>query len=59
MIFVFNKDCKEAFEELKVRLTSASILGHYNSERKIMLKLNILDEVIASIFSQLNLIDKQ
>jgi RNase H-like domain found in reverse transcriptase len=50
--FVFNEDYKEAFKELKTRLTSAPILGYYDPERQTMLELDASDGVTAGIFSQ-------
>ena len=55
IVFIFNKDCKKAFKEFKVRLTFTSILDYYDLKQKIMLKLNALNEIIAGIFLQLDL----
>jgi transposase InsO family protein len=59
VVFVFDENCKEAFEELKARLTSAPILGHYDPERETMLELDASDGVTAGIFSQLDPKDGQ
>ena len=58
IIFIFNKNYKEVFKEFKIRLTFISIFGYYDSEREIILELNILNKIIINIFSQLNLKDK-
>ena len=52
--FVFGRDCWDAFEELKARLTSAPILRHYNPEYECMIETDASDGVIAGIFSQLH-----
>jgi transposase InsO family protein len=57
--FVFDEACKMAFEELKARLISAPILGHYDPERETMLELDASDGVTAGILSQLDPIDGQ
>ena len=56
--FVFNEDYKEAFKELKTRLTSALILSYYDPERQTMLELDASDGVTAGIFSQYNPADR-
>ena len=51
IIFIFNKNYKEAFKKLKIKLTSILILGYYNPEWETILKLNILNNITISIFS--------
>jgi hypothetical protein len=50
--FQFNKNCWEAFEELKSRLTSSSILRHYDPELQSMVETDASDGVIARVLSQ-------
>jgi hypothetical protein len=50
MIFVFNKNCKEIFKKLKIKLIFISIFNYYNLKRKIMFKLNALNDIIIEIF---------
>jgi len=57
--FVFNEECREAFKELKDRLTSAPVLGHYDPQRQTMLELDASDGVVAGVFSQLDPSDGQ
>ena len=45
--------------ELKTRLTSVPILGHYDPQRQTMLELDASDGVVAGVFSQLDPIDGQ
>jgi hypothetical protein len=52
--FKFDRDCWEAFEELKSRLTSSSILRHYDPELQSMVETDASDGVIAGILSQLH-----
>jgi len=59
VVFVFDENCEEAFKELKARLTSAPILGHYDPERETMLELDASDGITAGIFSQLDPADGQ
>jgi hypothetical protein len=49
--FVFDQACYTGFIELKKRLTSSLILGHYDLEHKSMLETDALDEVVAGILS--------
>jgi hypothetical protein len=50
--FIFDKACHNAFVELKKRLTSSPILGHYNPKHESMLETDALDEVVAGVLSQ-------
>jgi Reverse transcriptase (RNA-dependent DNA polymerase)/RNase H-like domain found in reverse transcriptase/Retroviral aspartyl protease len=52
--FVFDKLCWEAFEELKLRLTSAPVLHHYSPEYESMIETDASDGVIAGVLSQLH-----
>ena len=52
--FVFDKACWDAFEELKLRLTSAPLLRHYQPEYECMIETDASDGVIAGVFSQLH-----
>ena len=51
IVFIFNKNYKKVFEELKTKLTSILIFGHYDPERKTILELNTSDSVTVGIFS--------
>jgi transposase InsO family protein len=57
--FIFNEECRQAFKELKIRLTSAPVLGHYDPQRQTMLELDASDGVVAGVFSQLDPLDGQ
>ena len=50
--FQFGPECWDAFEELKARLISASILRHYDPELQSMIETDASDGVIAGVFSQ-------
>ena len=50
--FSFNQVCTEAFQELKNKLTSASLLQHYNMNLPTMVKTDASDGVVAGILSQ-------
>ena len=50
--FSFNQACTEAFQELKNKLTSASLLWHYNMNLPTMVKTDTSDRVVAGILSQ-------
>lgn len=50
--FRFDEGCRKAFEELKTRLTTTPILGHYDPQRQTMLELDASDGVVAGILSQ-------
>jgi transposase InsO family protein len=53
--FQFDRNCWEAFEELKSRLTSSSILRHYDPELQSMVETDASDGVIAGVLSQQHL----
>ena len=57
--FLFDQGCRTAFEELKKRLTTAPVLGHYDPLRQSMLELDASDGVVAGILSQLDETDQQ
>ena len=50
--FRFGKECWDAFEELKARLTSSEILRHYDLELQSMVETDASDGVIAGVLSQ-------
>ena len=50
--FIFNQACYIAFEELKKRLTSSPILGHYDPEHESMFETDASDKVVAGVLSQ-------
>jgi hypothetical protein len=54
ILFVFNKACQRAFEELKQRLVSAPILCHYDYTLETRLETDASDGVIAGVLSQLH-----
>jgi len=49
--FYFDTVYRQAFNELKKQLVSASLLAHFNPERPLMLETNTLDSVIAGVYS--------
>ena len=51
---MFNKLYQKAFKELKLWLTSAPVLHHYNPEYKSMIKTDTSDRVMAGILFQLH-----
>ena len=51
--FQFDQNCQEAFNELKLRMTSAPILRHYNPSYESMLETDASDGVVAGVLSQL------
>ena len=50
--FSFNQACTEAVQELKNKLTSASLLRHYDMDLLTMVKTDASDRVVAGILSQ-------
>ena len=46
IIFNFRRKCKEAFKELKRRITTALILYIYNPEKELIIKTNASDKAI-------------
>ena len=52
-IFVFTKEAKEVFEELKRLFITAPILVHYDSARRIIVESNASSFAISAIISQL------
>ena len=50
--FSFNQVCTEVFQELKDKLTSVSLLRHYNMNLPMMVKTDASDRVVAEILSQ-------
>jgi transposase InsO family protein/predicted aspartyl protease len=52
--FEFNKKCWDAFEELKLRLTSAPVLRHYDPKLETMIETDASDGVVAGVLSQLH-----
>jgi len=53
VLFHFDQECWEAFEELKLRLITAPILKHYDPELQSKIETDASDGVIAGILSQL------
>src|SRR6266536_213282 len=49
--FQFGKECWEAFEELKARLTSSELLRHYDPELQSMIETDASDGVITGVLS--------
>lgn len=52
--FLFIKACIDAFNELKIKLTTAPVLAHFNPSRKSHIELKASDGVIVAVFSQLD-----
>ena len=50
--FFFNQVCTEVFQELKNKLTSVSLLQHYDMNLFTMVKTDVSDRVVAGILSQ-------
>ena len=50
--FYWTPKCQKSFELLKKHFTTASILAHFNFEKKCILETNSSDNVSARIFSQ-------
>ncbi|KAI0992056.1 hypothetical protein K3495_g16130, partial [Podosphaera aphanis] len=50
--FRFDQECIDAFDALKLALTSAPILQHYNLELECMLETDASDGVVAGVLSQ-------
>ena len=46
IIFNFGKEYKEAFKELKKRITTALILRIYDSKKELVIETNVLNKVI-------------
>ena len=46
IIFNFRKEYKEAFKELKRRITIAPILRIYDLEKELIIKTDVSDKVI-------------
>ena len=51
--FIFTKEAKEIFEELKRLFTTVPILIYYNLARKIMVESNVSSFAISVVISQL------
>ena len=50
--FTFGINCKEAFKELKRRLTTASILAIYDLKKEVILETDALDYIIKTCLTQ-------
>jgi transposase InsO family protein len=50
--FEFDQSCRDAFQELQKRLTSAPLLRHYDPDLESMIETDASDGVIAAILSQ-------
>ena len=50
--FIFGIDCREAFKELKRRLTAALILAIYDPEKEVILKTDASDYAIGACLTQ-------
>jgi hypothetical protein len=50
-MFNFDNKCKEAFDELKNRLTSTLIIHYYNFSKDTMLETNTSNGVISGVLS--------
>ncbi len=54
IFFEFISDAKESFEKLRQTFFTASLLRHFDSNRKIKLETNASDFAISEIIFQLN-----
>ena len=52
--FEWTKICQTIFEELKQQMTTAFVLKHFNSIRKVTLKTNFLNYMNEEVLSQYN-----
>jgi hypothetical protein len=52
-MFKFIKKTRKAFKKLKEVFIKTSILLHFDSKRRIRLKIDVFDFVISEIISQL------
>ncbi len=52
MIFEWNQACQTIFDHMKKRMTEASILRHFDQNRKTILEINSFDYVNDDILSQ-------
>jgi transposase InsO family protein len=52
VMFNFDSKCKEAFDELKNRLTSTPIIHHYDFGKDTMLETDASDGVVSGVLSQ-------
>jgi hypothetical protein len=50
-MFNFDNKCKEAFDELKNRLTSTLIIHYYNFSKDTILETNTSNRVILGVLS--------
>ena len=51
--FIWNDNCKRAFQDLKERFISAPILRWFNPDLEIMIETDASDWVLAGVLSQL------
>jgi hypothetical protein len=54
ILFEFTSDAKKSFEKLRQVFLTASLLRHFDSNRKIKLETDASDFAISEIISQLN-----
>jgi DNA-binding transcriptional regulator/RsmH inhibitor MraZ len=50
--FVFISEIKKTFEELKRVFISTSMLMHFNSKRKILIEIDVLEYALFEMISQ-------
>jgi len=50
--FRFTEECKDAFDDLKLTLTSAPLLRHYRQDLRCLLETDASDGVVAGVLSQ-------
>ena len=50
-LFTWTADCQKTFDDLKAVFLSASVLAHFDSNKKIWIEINVSDFVIAKILS--------
>jgi len=51
--FIWSKECEEAFESLKKKLSEAPVLAHYDPNRQTRVETDASDGVVAAVLSQL------
>ena len=51
-MFIFNKPCKKAFNDLKKAFVTAPVLWHFDPDLRIIVEADASDYVTAGVLSQ-------